>query len=200
MECIGMNICVYGAASADIDKSFIETVEKLGRLIAEGGHGLVFGGGAAGMMGAAARGAYSANGKIIGVIPTFFNVDGVLFEHCDELIRTETMRERKQIMEDRADAFITTPGGIGTFEEFFEILTLKQLGRHTKPIVILNTNGYYDSMLAMLDMAIEKEFLLEASKKLFHVCDTPEQAMEYIKNYVPEGYNILEVRKIKDKR
>lgn len=114
-----MNICVYGAASDEIDKIYTAEAEKLGEKMAKCGHSLVFGGGAGGMMGAAARGIHKNGGNIIGVVPTFFNVDGILFEHCNEMIRTETMRERKQIMEDRADAFIMTPGGIGTFEEFF---------------------------------------------------------------------------------
>ena len=101
----------------------------------------MYGAGANGLMGAVARGVCEENGTIIGVTPSFFNVDGILFENVSELITTETMRERKQIMEDKADAFIVTPGGIGTLEEFFEILTLKQLGRHGKAIVIFNQNG-----------------------------------------------------------
>ena len=114
-----MNICVYGASSNVIDKKYIEVTEELGRKMAERGHNLVFGGGANGLMGAAARGVYEKGGYIVGVVPTFFNVDGILFENCNEMIRTETMRQRKQIMEDRADSFIMTPGGMGTFEEFF---------------------------------------------------------------------------------
>ena len=94
-------------------------------------------------MGAAARGASAGNGEIVGVAPTFFNVDGIIYDKCTELIRTETMRERKQIMEDRSDAFIMVPGGIGTFEEFFEVLTLKQLGRQ----VMTDT----DEILSYLD-------------------------------------------------
>lgn len=190
-----MNICVYGAASADIDKRFIKSAEKLGSLMAKRGHGLVFGGGAGGVMGAVAKGVYGEHGKIVGVVPQFFNVDGILFAHCDEMIRPQTMRERKQIMEDRADAFITAPGGIGTFEEFFEILTLKQLGRHQKAIVLLNIDGYYDNMIAMLDYAIEKEFLSEGSRQLYYVTSSPEDAVEYVENYVPQEFNILTVRK-----
>lgn len=115
-----MNVCVYGASSNDIDRSYIEETEYLGREIAKRGHTLVYGAGANGLMGAVARGVYEENGTIIGVTPSFFNVDGILFENVSELITTETMRERKQIMEDKADAFIITPGGIGTLEEFFE--------------------------------------------------------------------------------
>lgn len=194
-----MKICVYGASSALIDESYIQAGEELGRMMAMRGHGLVFGAGADGMMGALARGVHSHGGEIIGVVPSFFNVDGVLFDNCTELVRTETMRERKQIMEDRADAFIVSPGGIGTFEEFFEILTLRQLGRHTKPIVILNTNGYYDSMDEMLEKAVISGFMTAECKKLYTTAATPEEALDYIENYVPKHYNILEVRNIRTK-
>ena len=131
-----MNICLYGASSTEIDKVYIEATEALGELLAKEGHSLVYGAGGAGLMGAAARGVKRGGGYIVGVVPSFLKVDGVLFDDCDETIFTNTMRERKQIMEERADAFIVTPGGIGTYEEFFEIYTLKQLGQLHKPIVI----------------------------------------------------------------
>ena len=114
-----MKFCVYGASSDAIDSSYIEAGEKLGEGLALRGHGVVFGGGAAGMMGAVARGVYSGGGELIGVAPTFFNVDGVLYEHCTDFVYTETMCERKQIMEEYSDGFIVTPGGIGTYDEFF---------------------------------------------------------------------------------
>ena len=130
-----MRSCVFGAASPTIDAEYIEKVEQLGKKMAERGHSLVFGGGGNGLMGAAARGVRRGGGSIVGVIPRFFEDEGVeaICDFCTELVFTETMRERKQIMEDRSDAFIVVPGGIGTFEEFFEILTLKQLCRHEAP-------------------------------------------------------------------
>ena len=191
-----MNICVYGASSKTIDKSYIEDGERLGKEMARRGHGLVFGGGASGLMGAVARGVYKEGGKIVGVAPKFFNVDGILFENCDEMLRPDTMRERKQIMEDRADAFIITPGGIGTFEEFFEILTLKQLERHNKPIAILNTNGYYDKMAEFIENAIDGEFLNEKSKLLYEFVDTAKEALDYIEGYSKEQMNISELKNI----
>ena len=121
-----MRICVYGAASPTIDPHYIEEGERLGREMIKRGHSLVFGGGGNGMMGAAARGAKQENGYILGVVPKFFDEEEVekLCDFCNELVMPDTMRERKQIMEDNSDAFIVTPGGIGTYEEFFEILTL----------------------------------------------------------------------------
>ncbi|MFZ2793781.1 MAG: TIGR00730 family Rossman fold protein, partial [Ruminococcus bromii] len=131
-----MNICVFGSSSEQIDKIYLESAEHLGKKIAEKGYNLVFGAGKYGVMGASARGAYSAGGHTIGVTPDFFIDVGVVFDKCSELIVTDTMRERKGIMEDKADAFVICAGGMGTFEEFFEVLTLKQLNRHTKPIII----------------------------------------------------------------
>ena len=143
-----MRICVYGAASATIDEYYKQEVKKLGLEMAKRGHSLVFGGGGHGLMGAVADGIHEGGGHILGVIPKFFGDESIeaVFESCDELIEPNTMRERKQIMEDNADAFVIVPGGIGTFEEFFEILTLKQLCRHNKPIAIFNVKGYYQEM------------------------------------------------------
>ncbi len=177
-----MNICVYGASSDVIDEAYLDAGYALGRQMAARGHGLVYGGGARGMMGAAARGVHDAGGWQLGIAPTFFHVDGVLFEHCSEFIYTHTMRERKQLMEERSDAFVMTAGGIGTFEEFFEILTLRQLGRHTKPIAVLNTCGYFDALEAMLRQAVEQRFMKAGCLELYRLCATPEEALDYLEN------------------
>ena len=139
-----MKICVFGASSAHIDQIYIKNVEELGEKLAKRGHSLVFGAGGTGLMGAAARGFKRGGGRIVGVVPTFFRDDGAeqLYGECDEVIYPETMRERKAIMEDLADIFVVVPGGIGTLEELFEVLTLKQLNRHHKGIVIDEINGY----------------------------------------------------------
>lgn len=191
-----MNICVYGASSNAIDKKYIEVTEELGRRMAERGHNLVFGGGAGGLMGAVVRGVYEKCGYIVGVAPTFFNVDGILFENCNEMIRTETMRQRKQIMEDRADAFIMTPGGMGTFEEFFEILTLKQLGRHKKAIAVLNIDGYYDAMENMIVNAIEGKFMTEACGKLYTTFTDIDKMLDYIESYDADFADVKKMKNI----
>ena len=162
-----MKICVYGAASDKIDYKYKEAGELLGRTMAQRGHELVFGAGDNGLMGAVARGVYEMHGKITGVAPTFFNVDGVLFPHCTKLISTETMRERKKILEEEADSFIMVPGGVGTFDEFFEILTLKQLQQHNKALAIFNIDGYFDELLAMMKMAADKEFISDMTLNLY---------------------------------
>ena len=181
-----MNICLYGASSSAIAKSYINPTEELGAKIAERGHTLIYGGGAEGLMGAAARGAYSQGRKIIGIVPSFLNVDGILFDNCDEMIFTETMRERKQLMEEKSDAFIVTPGGVGTFDEFFEILTLKQLGRHSKPIAVFNINGYFDSLIEQLKNAVRKQFMNPESFELCFFTDNADKLINYLEYAVSE--------------
>ena len=175
-----MNLCLYGASSDQIAPAYLQAVEALGAKLAARGHGMVFGGGAHGLMGAAARGVSSQHGYILGVAPSFFNVDGVLYPHCSEFIYTETMRQRKQIMEDRADGFIMVPGGIGTYEEFFEMLTLKQLGRHSKPIAILNLNGYYDLLEQLLEQTIRQGFMKPACRNLYGVFSDADALLDYL--------------------
>lgn len=178
-----MNICVYGAASNEIDSSYITAGEILGEMIARRGHNLIFGGGASGLMGAAARGAQKASGKIVSIAPNFFNVDGILFDNCSEYVYTDTMRERKMLMEERSDAFVMTPGGIGTFEEFFEILTLRSLDRHKKPIAILNTNGYFDNLIEFMKFSVKENFLKKENLELYFVSDNEEKILDYLENY-----------------
>lgn len=191
-----MRICVYGAASPTIDKMYLDRVESFGKNMAARGHSLVFGGGANGLMGAVARGVRSAGGYIVGVIPKFFGEETVeaVCTVCDELIEPETMRERKQIMEDHADAFVVVPGGIGTFEEFFEILTLKQLCRHNKPIVVYNLNGYYNEMLVMLQAAVEKNFLKVNCMELFQVTEEEETLFSYLESPQEPNRNVKELK------
>lgn len=185
-----MNICIYGAASISLDQKYIKATESLGELLARRGHGLVFGGGRNGLMGAAARG-FTRGGasEIICVAPKFFNVDGVLYEHCSEYIHPDTMRERKGILEERSDAFIAAPGGIGTFDELFEIITLRSLGRHTKPVVLYNACGFYTPLTELM-LRYEKEGFLRNFDKLVYISDSPEEIADYLENYVGEKLNV----------
>lgn len=191
-----MQICVYGASSNTIDPAYIRAVEALGRAMARRGHGLVFGGGAQGLMGAVARGMTEGGGTILGVAPRFFNVDGVLYGPCTEFLYTDTMRERKAIMEDRADAFVMVPGGIGTFEEFFEILTLRQLGRHNKPIAVLNLNGYYDPMNAMLETSIAQHFMKPECRALYAMFQDPEALLDDLESGKAAALDVRHLKNI----
>ncbi|MBQ7096708.1 MAG: TIGR00730 family Rossman fold protein [Clostridia bacterium] len=179
-----MRICVFGAASDKICESYIKAVEVMGEKLAKRGHGLVFGAGGNGLMGAAARGVKRAGGEIIGVIPRFFKDEEVekIFDECTELIFTETMAQRKTKMEELADAFIVVPGGIGTFEEFFEVLTLKQLSRHTKPIAVYDINGYYKNMDAFLEVSYKEQFIREDCRELYCYSDNLDVVFEYIES------------------
>lgn len=192
-----MNICVYGASSKTIDAKFTEAGYQLGNKLAQRGYGLVFGGGDNGMMGAVARGAHDGGGHIIGVAPSFFNVDGVLYPLTDEFIYTETMRQRKQKMEDLSGAFIVSPGGVGTFEEFFEILTLKQLGRTKKPLIILNTEGYYDALIHMLRHTVDTRFMTAYTLDLIYITDSADDALDHIANYHAQQVDVEKLRGLK---
>ena len=175
-----MKICIYGASSTKLDRIYYEKAEEFGRIMAVRGHGLVFGGGATGLMGSCVYGVDGAGGHSIGIAPEFFNQPGVLYKNCTEFIFTRTMRERKQLMEDHAGAFVMLPGGIGTYEEFFEILTLKQLGQHSKPIAVYNISGYYDLLEKMLQHTVDQGFMSSECLELYEVFDEPETLLDYL--------------------
>lgn len=167
-----MNICIFGSASNRIDSSYMSAVEDLAEKLAKKGHSLIYGAGSGGLMGASARGFYRGKGHITGIVPEFFKetkVDGELFENCDNMIFTETMRSRKQMMEELADVFIIVPGGMGTFDEVFEILTLRQLKQLNKEIFFYNVNGYYDELFSFLEISKSKGFIAQNFEDLFTV-------------------------------
>ncbi|MCQ2554818.1 MAG: TIGR00730 family Rossman fold protein [Clostridia bacterium] len=191
-----MLICVFGASSTDLEKEYYDEAYALGRTIAESGNGIVFGGGNQGLMGSVVRGVESGNGYSLGVAPRFFDKPDILYSSCSEFIFTDTMRERKQIMEDRADAFIALPGGIGTYEELLEVLTLKQLGQTDKPIVIYNFKGYFNEFLAMIDSAVEKGFMKKEALRIFTVSDNPKSAVEAILREKENPLDVLHLKNI----
>lgn len=184
-----MKICIFGAASAHIDEIYIKKVEELGEMLAKRGHSLVFGAGATGLMGAAARGFKRGGGFVHGVIPEFFRDEGVeaIYDECDQITYTKTMSERKFKMEEEAEAFIITPGGIGTFEEFFEVLTLKQLGRHDKAIIIYNLEGYYDALEKFMNTVAQRKFITFKCSEMYSYETDAEKLIAELENYVPDG-------------
>lgn len=191
-----MKICIFGAASAHIDKKYITAVERLGEMLAQRGHSLVFGCGASGLMGAAARGVKRCGGKIKGVVPEFFKNEGIeaLYSECDQTVYTKTMAERKTIMEDSCDAFIIVPGGVGTFEEMFEVITLKQLGRMDKAIVFYDIDGYYDVLEQFLAHAEQEKFITSHCRELYKFTTTAEDALDYIEGYVPSNLSLKKTK------
>lgn len=150
-----MNICLFGAANDKIESCYKTEVERMCENLAKNGHDLVFGGGATGCMGAAARGFYKGGGEIFGYVPYFIADNDVepVFEKCTKLIYTDSINVRKELMESNADVFLVVPGGIGTMEEFFEILVAKSLKQHSKRIILLNANDYYHEVLEFINNA-----------------------------------------------
>ncbi|WP_407376602.1 TIGR00730 family Rossman fold protein [Methanobrevibacter sp.] len=174
-----MNICLYGSGSENIDKVYTDEAYKLGCRIAELDHTLVFGGGDTGMMGACARGVHDNGGKSLGIAPEWIGNFEPLCESCSDFIYVDSMDERKNEFLNQSDAFIISPGGIGTLDEFFEIITLKKLKQHDKKIVVLNIDHFFNKMIEMIDEMNEKGFLYK-QEELFKVCNTLDEIFEYL--------------------
>ena len=181
-------VCVFGSSSESIDKAYLDSAESLGESLAKRKIKLIFGAGKYGVMGSVSRGVLREGGEMTGVSPQFFTEHDVLVDYA-EIVFTETMRERKAYMEDNSDAFIICAGGIGTFEEFFEVLTLKQLGRHQKPIVVYNYKGYYTPLLQMMEAAIRDKFMAEDTDTLYTVAETEEAVFAQLGDYKAFAYN-----------
>ena len=172
-----MTICIYGASGSELREEYFTAARRVGELIALGGHAVVYGGGSSGLMGACAQGVLSRGGALKGVAPRFFDEGELLLKDEGEFIFTDTIAERKTLMEDTADAFIVLPGGVGTMEEFFETLTLRMLGSHSKPIVLLNTLGYYDALFAFIRSSVDGGFTARSCMDMIELCAEPEQAV-----------------------
>lgn len=183
-EVAGLHICVYCSSSSAVAEAHREAARDLGRLIGTGGHSLVYGGAQVGLMGELARAVKTAGGRVIGVLPRLFKEhDGLVYAKADEIIETESMAERKAIMAQRGEAFIALPGGFGTLEELLEVMTLKQLGYLRGPIVIVNTAGFYEHLLAHFEHLYQQRFAKPAYRQLYHVSECPANAMDYVTHY-----------------
>ncbi|HZP84799.1 MAG TPA: TIGR00730 family Rossman fold protein [Chthonomonadaceae bacterium] len=178
-------ICVYSSSSDAIAPAFFEAATELGAEMARRGHALVFGGTSVGLMGAVARAVHASGGTVIGVIPQSIHERGIAYEIADELIVTRDLRERKAYMEARAEAFVTLPGGFGTLEELLEILTLKQLQAHDKPIALINAQGFYDPLAHLFEHIYRERFARPEYRNLYHFAPDAVGALDYIANYTP---------------
>ena len=174
------SIAVYCASSNKIRASFVEAAETLGAIFASHGIRLVYGDGGIGLMAAVAKGVLDAGGEAIGVIPRFMVEQGWNNPRSTKTIVTETMHERKATICNISDAMVALPGGIGTFEELLECLTWKQLGLHNNPVVILNTDGYYDRLLSCIDLMVEEQMMRPIHKDMFVVVSTPQEVLPAI--------------------
>ncbi len=171
------NVCVYCGSSPGNDPAYVAAAKRLGEILADSGVGLVYGGGAGGLMGALARAALARGGEIIGVIPGFLIERESMFRGAGELVLTSDMHERKRIMFERSDAFVALPGGIGTLEELVEQLTWAQLGRHRKPILIANIKGFWNSLLGVFDHMDDAGYIHSSARLNFLVTDTVEEIL-----------------------
>ena len=178
-------VTVYCSSSSDIPPDYFSAGRALGTAIARNGWNLVYGGNRIGLMAAVADAARDAGGKVVGVTPQLLVDQGIADEQCDELIVTAGMRERKSLLEQRGDAFLALPGGLGTFEEIFEIIVGRVLGCHDKPIVILNVDNYYAPLLAAIEHGIEQKFIRPRSRRAYFVSDNVEAAVAHVRDALP---------------
>lgn len=175
-------ICVYCASSSKVNSEYVETARKLGKILAENNIELVYGGGSVGLMGVLADSVLENGGRVTGVIPRFMVEVEWQHDGLTELILTESMHERKEKMAELADAVVALPGGCGTLEELLEIITWKQLGIHSLPIVIVNVNGYYNHLLAQFQQAANELFMRPEHLQMWNVTNSAEEVLKAISN------------------
>jgi len=178
-------VCVYCGSSGRVAEPYRESARRTGRLLAEAGIDLVYGGGHVGLMGLAADAALAAGGRVVGIIPDFLHNRELTHKSLSELIVVGSMHERKQRMFERSDAFAILPGGLGTLDETFECMTWKQLGLHDKPIVIVDVEGYWKPLLALLDHALAAGFAPERMRNAVQVVPGPEELIAVLKSAAP---------------
>jgi uncharacterized protein (TIGR00730 family) len=171
------NVCVYCSASNEVPKKYIDEATRFGKAVAQTGATLVYGGGNIGLMGVVALSAQAHGAKVIGVIPERLVERENVHRGCDELIITKTMRERKAVMDEKSDAFIALAGGFGTLDEVMEAITIRQLGFHNKPIIFLNTDGFYDYLLSFFEQLYAQGFARHKEARPYHVAQTIEHAL-----------------------
>ena len=174
------NVCVFSASSTQIDPIYFQAADTLGRLLAQKGINLINGAGCLGLMSRISDAALATGGTVTGIIPRFMVEQNWHHKGLTHLIETETMHERKRMMADLSDGIIALPGGCGTMEELLEIITWKQLGLYLKPIVILNTNGFYNPLLEMLERAIDQHFMRRQHGTIWQVAQTPDEALQLL--------------------
>ncbi|WP_372919220.1 TIGR00730 family Rossman fold protein [Salegentibacter sp.] len=179
------SIAVFCASSDGNDSIIAQETYRLGKILAQKNINLVFGGSKLGLMGKVAAGSLDHNGKVIGVIPDFLKTKEVVHPGLSELITTRDMHERKLKMHELSDGFIALPGGFGTFEELFEIVTWGQLGLHKNPIGLLNINGFYDDLIAMLKTMVRKELLRKENFDMLIIAENIEELLDKMYNFKP---------------
>jgi len=182
---MGKTVCVYASSSNSVDEIFFQVAENLGIALAKEGYDLVYGGAKVGLMGKIAEIMQQAGRKVTGVIPKLIYEKNLAYNEADELLVTEDMRERKAEMEKRADVFIAIPGGFGTLEEILEVLTLKQLHYHNKPLIFLNINGCFDPLNQQFELFYQNKFAKPSSRQMYYFATSVEELIHYLRKYQP---------------
>ncbi len=177
------NICVFCSSSDHLPEKYYEVAKRLGLAIGHSGNNIVYGGTSVGLMHASAFATKHAGGKVIGVIPELIQSKGIASDYADELIVTADMKERKEVIREKSDAFIALPGSFGTLEEIMEVITLKQLGYHSKAIVFLDVDNFYSGLKAQFEMQYQENFVNESFRKMYVFVDRVEEALDYIDKY-----------------
>ena len=175
-----MKVCVFGSASKKTPKEYTEVGQELGLRLAESGHSLVFGGGNDGMMGAVASGVRNNDGEITAIAPTWIDDFSDIFDDSSEFIETDTMHQRKQLFLDTSDVFIVCPGGVGTMDELFDLLTLRDLERHSKKIILFSINHFYEFLFSMLLKMHYEGFIADKTIKTIEVANTLDELFELL--------------------
>ena len=181
-----MRICVFLGSSTGVSPTYGDAARHFGTLLARRGIGLVYGGGLIGLMGMVADGACAAGGEVIGVIPEALRAREHDHGGLSALHVVSTMHERKAMMAELSDGFVALPGGIGTFEELFEVWTWSQLGYHAKPCALLNVNGFYNAMSSFIDHVVDEGFLRQKDRDMLMVHDDPEILLDSLIRYMPQ--------------
>lgn len=184
-------LCVYCSASAKLDAKYYAVADLLGREMVGRGWGLIYGGGNAGLMGSVARGVKAAGGHVVGIIPDFMIERELAFREADELVTVSSMRERKRLMAERADAFVTLPGGIGTLEELSEIMTERSLNLTQKPLVLVNQDGFYDDLIRFLERMVAERFKSAGLLDVFTAVPAVDEIWAHLDNPKPPVIDAL---------
>ncbi len=183
-------VCVFASSSNYLDEIYYKDAKELGRLLGQNRYDVVYGGSNLGLMWACAEQAKGNGAKLVGVMPEKLQSMGVFTEGCDEFYVTPGMRERKAKIDSISDAVIALAGGFGTLEELSEMIVQKQLGYNKKPIIILNTNGFYDKLNEFFEVVIDQKFANKNMRSIYYIANTPQEAIDYLRTYTPSELNV----------
>jgi hypothetical protein len=186
-------VCVFASSCNYLDESYYKEASEFGELLVKSNFDMVYGGSSLGLMWACAEKVKNNGGKIFGVMPEKLYNMGVSTDECVELTVTKGMRERKEKMDKLSDAVVALAGGFGTLEELTEMIVQKQLGYNNKPIVLLNTNGFYNKLVDFFEIIIEKNFANKTARELYYIANSPQEAIDYLKNYTPRNLSVSKV-------